>query len=476
MGQDREPPREQAGGHGGLSAVVPAPLDAIGQDDKEEEFTCSQKLYLLLEEPHSSSAARGVSYIVLVTIVASVVCFVLQTEPTLEHSVVMSIIEVGSLAIFTIEYALRLLVCTAFGDQTRCQFIRAPANIIDLAAIFPFYVLDQLKEAKPLRVLRAVRLVRIFRIFKLSKYSAGMGIMADAMKNAAKPLSILSFILFIGIIFYSSLVYNAEKLSCPVISDMSTVDRVQYQSSCAASTTGWANGDFLGFLCCNEYGSPNDFESIPDTFWWSMVTMTTVGYGDKAPKTPLGRTLGCVTMISGIVLISLPVAIVGTKFQEAYEYMEASLVTNCGESSQAMAPALECPSSSGDQVATPTGNQSLSQTARFLEPGKSDKKFELLGDQGAIARKPSLDRSIQNARALREKLKKLDGKRGMSKAAQGQTEMLLELLDHLEKVDKKLSKLSEKDTILDTCLRRDFVSLSRDCGSVNPSSSSSSTT
>jgi len=457
----------------------PGPLDAIGQDDsREEELTCSQTLYLLLEEPRSSSAARGVSYCVLVTILASIVCFVLQTEPTLANSIVMDIVEVGSLAIFTMEYVLRLLVCTAFGDQTHCQFIRAPANMIDLLAIFPFYLLDQLEEAKPLRVLRAVRLVRIFRIFKLSKYSAGMGIMVESMKNSARPLSILSFILCIGILFYSTLVYNAERLSCPVYSDMSAVDRVRYESSCAASTSGWADGDFLGFLCCNQYGSPNDFESIPDAFWWSMVTMTTVGYGDKAPKTPLGRTMGCFAMISGIVLISLPVAIVGTKFQQAYEFLEATLGTTSVVSPQILASSLEqssgqdSSSSSSDQATTPLSNPQMNNTTRFLESVKSDKKFELLGDNGVITRRPSTDRSMENARALREKLKKLDGKRGLSKAAQGQTVMLLELLDHLEKVDSKLSKLSEKDAILDTCLHRDFVSLSRACGNVNPSSSS----
>merc|ERR1740121_3098534 len=107
---------------------------------------------------------------------------------------------------------------------------------------------------------------------------------------------------------------------CPDMKALTAAELVLYSSSCSSSGTGWASN---GYLCCDvNTGSPNDFESIVSVFWWSMVTMTTVGYGDMAPKTLMGRTIGCFGMISGIVLISLPVAIVGNKFQQAYEILE----------------------------------------------------------------------------------------------------------------------------------------------------------
>merc|ERR1711881_312433 len=72
-------------------------------------------------------------------------------------------------------------------------------------------------------------------------------------------------------------------------------------------------------LCCDEFDSPRDFRSIIDTFWWSFVTMTTVGFGDVYPRTWLGKVVGIFSMLSGILIIALPVAIVGRKFQEVYE-------------------------------------------------------------------------------------------------------------------------------------------------------------
>merc|ERR1711881_696010 len=72
-------------------------------------------------------------------------------------------------------------------------------------------------------------------------------------------------------------------------------------------------------LCCDEFDSPNDFRSIIDAFWWSFVTMTTVGFGDVYPRTWLGKVVGTFSMLSGILIIALPVAIVGRKFQEIYE-------------------------------------------------------------------------------------------------------------------------------------------------------------
>merc|ERR1719359_1808269 len=121
--------------------------------------------------------------------------------------------------------------------------------------------------------------------------------------------------------------FYAEKISCPDVKQIIAKGEWDaYVADCdagaAAGSIGWQKeGDKF---CCDEYGSSLDFPSITATFWWAVVTMTTVGYGDQVPRTGLGRIVGCFAMICGILLISLPVAIVGSKFQEAYEEMEGS--------------------------------------------------------------------------------------------------------------------------------------------------------
>merc|ERR1719359_1917436 len=101
-------------------------------------------------------------------------------------------------------------------------------NILDLVAITPLFIelavqtlvrSESMKGARGLRVLRSVRLIRLFRIFKLGKYSSGMKLMLDALRNSVQPLSILMFFLCIGVVLFSSLLFYAEKVSCPKVDD-----------------------------------------------------------------------------------------------------------------------------------------------------------------------------------------------------------------------------------------------------------------
>jgi len=182
-----------------------------------------------------------------------------------------------------------------------------------------------LQMAKALGVLRTVRLVRLFRIFKLGRYSSGLQLMAEALRKSSQALSVLSFFLCIGIVLFSSAVYYVEKLGCP---DKEELENEQlkgkgnqtewdaYVSECRISKDGWHQQHGL---CCDEHGSPLDFPSIVDTFWWATVTMTTVGFGEVYPRTEPGRLIAEATMLSGILLIALPVAIIGREFQKAYD-------------------------------------------------------------------------------------------------------------------------------------------------------------
>ena len=148
---------------------------------------------------------------------------------------------------FTFELAIRFIVC-----PSRIKFIKDIMNWIDFLAIIPFFVEVILKFAfkktDDIMYLQIIRVIRVFRIIKLSKHNVGLQILGHTLKASVRELFLLIFFLVIGIVIFASIVYYCEK---------------------------------------NQKGTK--FQSIPNTFWWAVITMTTVGYGDMAPTTPAGK-------------------------------------------------------------------------------------------------------------------------------------------------------------------------------------------
>ena len=204
-------------------------------------------LWNLLEEPTSSMMARIIAVSSLIIILLSVVIFCMETMPSISKSKhshiteVLNNLEIFCIAYFTLEFLLRMLA-----SVNKLRFIVDLLNIIDLLAIVPFYITLSTNSTGRISIyfLRTIRLVRVFRIFKLSRYSGEMKILGKALMDSARELGVLVFFIVLGVVLFSSAAYYAEFGS-----------------------------------------STSQFRSIPGAFWWSIVTMTTVGYGDEVPQT-----------------------------------------------------------------------------------------------------------------------------------------------------------------------------------------------
>ncbi|XP_061488603.1 potassium voltage-gated channel subfamily A member 10 [Rhineura floridana] len=275
------------------------PITLLPTNDFHRQF------WLLFEYPESSSAARGVALVSVLVIVISIIIFCVETLPefrddreikeikdanNLTKAIVAPntftdpffVIETACIIWFSFELLVRFVVC-----PSKAAFFKNIMNIIDIVSIIPYFVtliteLIQQNELNgqqnmSLAILRIIRLVRVFRIFKLSRHSKGLQILGQTLKASMRELGLLIFFLFIGVILFSSAIYFAE------------VDEPQ-----------------------------SHFSSIPDGFWWAVVTMTTVGYGDMCPTTLGGKIVGTLCAIAGVLTIALPVPVIVSNFNYFY--------------------------------------------------------------------------------------------------------------------------------------------------------------
>ncbi|XP_050186630.1 LOW QUALITY PROTEIN: potassium voltage-gated channel subfamily A member 7, partial [Myiozetetes cayanensis] len=294
-----------------------------------------RRAWLLCEHPESSPAARAVALLSVLVILVSIVVFCLETLPQFRpggaaddghgpqptttttsspNATTTSpspparsgpwdpffVVETVCICWFSLELLVRLVA-----SPSKAAFFRSAMNLIDLAAIAPYFIalgtelaaqrgLGQ--PAMSLAVLRVIRLVRVFRVFKLSRHSRGLQILGQTLRASMRELGLLIFFLLIGVVLFSSAVYFAEA------EDAATA-----------------------------------FTSIPQAFWWAVVTMTTVGYGDMAPVTAGGKLVGSLCAIAGVLTISLPVPVIVSNF--SYFYRRELRAEEPGE----VVPAAPCP-------------------------------------------------------------------------------------------------------------------------------------
>jgi voltage-gated potassium channel len=196
-----------------------------------------------------------------------------------------------SLLLFTLEYVLRVWTCTenprfARPILGRLRFIVTPMAIVDLVAILPFYL-----QHWHLIAVRSLRLFRVFRILKLGYYSTALKSLSEALYHKRAELVLLIFTVGIILVLSSTVMYHAE-----------------------------------------NHAQPDKFSSIPATMWWSIITLTTVGYGDMCPITPLGKIVGAIVALFGVAIVAVPAGIVGSAFVQQIRREEASRkCPHCGK-------------------------------------------------------------------------------------------------------------------------------------------------
>lgn len=300
-----------------------------------KELSCGWRLraevWRFVDEPSSSTPAFLGSWFMIMLIILSTGTFVLETVDAVREAIpdALAIIEMICIAAFTLEVVLRLATAPSYR-----LFFTDPFTYIDVLAILPFYAelaIPTASGASSLGVIRVVRLVRVARIIKVSRYSQSIRIFSAAMAASVRPLTMLVFLMSIAMIMFSSAMYYAELTGdeCRTAGwiDVGGVTAAFGQYACLDGRAGWTrpygnstfvfrtpDGATLHVPC--SCGDPNPFVSIPATFWWCVVTMTTVGYGDNYPVTPVGKIIAVFTMISGIIILALPITVIGTNFSK----------------------------------------------------------------------------------------------------------------------------------------------------------------
>ncbi|MFN3199762.1 MAG: ion transporter [Bradymonadia bacterium] len=230
--------------------------------------------------------SRAFDITILGLIVLNIVALIFQTEASIYAAAptLFDMVEWISVAVFSVEYLLRIWVCVEDARYARpvlgrLRYALTPMMLVDLMAVAPFFMVWLSMD---MRFVRAFRLMRLFRLAKLGRYVGALELMGRALRGRLAELLITVSLILMLLVVAAGLMYYAEREA-----------------------------------------QPEAFASIPRAMWWAVATLTTVGYGDVYPITMVGRVLGAVIAILGVGLFALPAGIISGCFMEELQESKA---------------------------------------------------------------------------------------------------------------------------------------------------------
>ena len=223
--------------------------------------------------------SRLVDYSLITLIVLNVFAIIMESVPSFAakyHDALIGF-EVFSVMVFSVEFILRVWSSIDTKEyqhlspvKARLAYLCSPMALVDILAILPFYLMMFISID-----LRFLRVIRLLRIFKLTRYYGAMNLIISVFKEEAGAFLAAFFVLMMLLVLASSGIYLLEHTIQPEV-----------------------------------------FGTIPDAMWWAMATLTTVGYGDAVPITPLGKLFGAFITIIGVGMVALPAGILASGFSD----------------------------------------------------------------------------------------------------------------------------------------------------------------
>lgn len=231
-------------------------------------------------------AGKVFDILLFVAIMISVGLTMLQSVQSIQeqHGTLLFVLNAGFTLLFTVEYGMRIY-CT----RRPTRYMRSFFGIVDLLAILPFYIGLFIPSTRFLDVIKILRMLRIFRVLKMAQYVGEADLLKNALIASRRKIGIFLVTVMTIVVIVGSMMYIIE-------------------------------------------GETNGFTSIPRSVYWAIVTVTTVGYGDISPGTPLGQTLAACLMILAYSIIAVPTGIITAEIgASAMRDKNARSCKSCGQ-------------------------------------------------------------------------------------------------------------------------------------------------
>ncbi|MCX6163316.1 MAG: ion transporter [Ignavibacteriae bacterium] len=253
-----------------------------------------RKVFDILEASAGDSFLKKIfDYFIICLIILNTLFYIMESVDTFAAKYYNTFLafETFSVAVFTIEYILRLWTCTFIEKYRRpvfgrIKYIFSLYALIDLLAFLPFYLYTMTLD---LIFIRVLRLFRFIRLFKLGRYSDAVNVLGKVFKSKKEELVLTISISLILIVVSSSFIYIAE-----------------------------------------HDAQPDKFKNIPESMYWAVTTLTSVGYGDICPITPIGKFLTSIISLIGLGMVALPTGILASAFSKEFK-KKKNICPHCGK-------------------------------------------------------------------------------------------------------------------------------------------------